>query len=245
MNTQHARQLILTGLLFVCATANDKPSQKTVAPAERTAFAFDIDRVLIGPSFKQWQLAWQYKLPLASALIDISLMSTALRYWWSEQPVDTFITLFEQNNRPQLAEFVKKIILSREKIPGTIAIVQELYQAGYPLYIATNQSAPVFTLNRHAHPNLFALFTGIQYAQYTEPIIKKPQENYYHQLRSRIGKDKKIIFIDDKEENIRGAQKCGLIGIHFTNAYTLRKALRQHEVLPSTRTAEKPMAIAL
>jgi len=55
---------------------------------------------------------------------------------------------------------------------------------------------------------------------------KKPNEKMYRRVLDKLKiKLQEIVFIDDKEKNIKGAEKVGFNTIHFTNIKTLKKKL--------------------
>jgi len=60
----------------------------------------------------------------------------------------------------------------------------------------------------------------------------KPDSSYYAQVLDALGVDpSEVIFIDDLSENVEGASKAGMRGVHFRNVDDLSESLRGHGVL--------------
>lgn len=66
-------------------------------------------------------------------------------------------------------------------------------------------------------PNLHALVNKAYFSQ--NMGLRKPNKECYEYVIADIGKDpSKMLFLDDRLDNIEGAQKCGLNTVHVTNA---------------------------
>jgi putative hydrolase of the HAD superfamily len=62
--------------------------------------------------------------------------------------------------------------------------------------------------------------------------LRKPDMAIYRRALDILGRPpERILFIDDRQENVSGAVSVGMIGIRFTGAESLRNALRQLSVL--------------
>ncbi|MEW1841620.1 HAD family phosphatase [Nonomuraea angiospora] len=56
--------------------------------------------------------------------------------------------------------------------------------------------------------------------------LVKPDREIYDEMARALGADpSEIVFIDDREENVEGAERAGMTGVHFTDASTLRGTL--------------------
>lgn len=57
---------------------------------------------------------------------------------------------------------------------------------------------------------------------------RKPDPEFFERILTAEGlAPEEAVFIDDLEENIRGAERVGIRSIHFTGAADLRVRLRQ------------------
>lgn len=56
----------------------------------------------------------------------------------------------------------------------------------------------------------------------------KPDPRIYQHVLKKVNVPAKhILFIDDKKENVEGAKACGIVGIHYKGADTLKRQLRE------------------
>lgn len=218
--------VLATSIAFTTALSLNAQNAPVCTP-KNTTIAFDIDHVLIGPNPAQWQIIWHNVYPLITGLFNLPLVYNLIQCWWHDAPTDDYIQTFKNAQRNDLALLVERLIEIRTPIEGTVAIARQLKNAGYTLHIATNQSRAIFAINQKAHPQLFTLFSTIKCAQYHPVVIKKPNSNYYQQLRKKIPANQQIIFIDDKLENIIGARKAGFTALLFVNAEVLQADLEK------------------
>jgi len=144
-----------------------------------------------------------------------------------------------------LVTLVNEIMQSKELMPETVALIQELAAAGYSLHIASNMDASDFEFFAQKYPELFSLFKVKKLLTYStnpeEKPIKKPNHAYFSQLLQELEKqgEKKdnLIFIDDLPKNVAAAQetekekKAGLSAIVFQNGNQLRQELQERKIL--------------
>jgi 2-haloacid dehalogenase len=117
----------------------------------------------------------------------------------------------------------------RGPIAGTIAILEELSTAGYPLYGLTNWSAEKFAETQPRYP-FFQLFEHIVVSGAVKLI--KPNPRIYQLLLERIGRPASAcLFIDDSVPNVEAAQRLGFDAVHFESPDQLRAKLAQRWVL--------------
>ena len=109
-------------------------------------------------------------------------------------------------------------------IPGTVAILHALHEAGVPLFALTNWSHETFPV-AEARFDFLGLFRGIVVSG-AEKIIK-PDPEIYHRLVMRFGLDaRQCVYIDDNPRNAEAATRLGMHGIHFTSPDALASELR-------------------
>lgn len=116
-----------------------------------------------------------------------------------------------------------------ESIDGTIEIMKELKQAGYPLYGLSNWSAETFPYARQKH-NFFDLLDDMVISGEVGHV--KPHPEIFQILLDRIGRPaEECLFIDDAWANIEQAQKLGFATVHFQSPEHLRSALHELGIL--------------
>lgn len=115
-------------------------------------------------------------------------------------------------------------------VPGTGAIVDELLDAGVPLYALTNFHDVLFERARHMVPQL-PRFTGIVVSG--EEHLAKPEPEIYRVLLERYGLDaSRTLFVDDSPANVEGARAVGMRAHLFVGAGRLRAELTERGLLP-------------
>lgn len=136
-------------------------------------------------------------------------------------------------------EEFKKVIITAPRIKGTVHIIHRLKEKGYGIISASNMTTSTYQsmVENHVLPKAF---TKDFYFVATNPLNKKadgtfyekPAPEYYQNLVAYInskfpGVYKNIIFTDDKEVNVLGAQ--GIKGIyksiHFINPEQFKQEL--------------------
>jgi 2-haloacid dehalogenase len=112
-----------------------------------------------------------------------------------------------------------------DAIAPTVAILEELREAGVRLYALSNWSAETFPVARPRYPFL-DWFDGIVISG--EEKVAKPDPLIFRHLLDRYGLDPATtVFIDDSEANVRAAAAEGMTSLRFVDAATLRHDLRQ------------------
>ncbi len=110
------------------------------------------------------------------------------------------------------------------EVPGSVDLVRALHGAGVPQWGLTNWSAELY-------PHAPARFDFLQL--FEEVIVSgvegvaKPDPAVYALLGRRAGHDlERLVFIDDRLDNVEAAAACGLDAIVFTDAVSLARDLR-------------------
>lgn len=135
---------------------------------------------------------------------------------------------------PQYADLIRAYDTRwEESVPGpiqpTVALLEKLKRAGYPLYGLSNWSAEKFHLVRPK----YTFFDWLDaYIISGDVKITKPDPRIYHLLLEKIGKPpEQCVFIDDSETNIVAARQLGFDAIHFLDAAQLEHALARRGLL--------------
>ncbi|GII57166.1 haloacid dehalogenase [Planotetraspora thailandica] len=105
----------------------------------------------------------------------------------------------------------------------TVAIIEELAAGGVPMALLSNAPAAVadridgLPFLARLRPRLYSARMG----------LVKPDETIYLRAAENMGADPAdVVFVDDRLENIEGAERAGMTGIHFRNASQLRDDLK-------------------
>lgn len=111
----------------------------------------------------------------------------------------------------------------RGEIPGTVAVLRELREAGMRLLALTNWSAETFPIARERF-DFLGWFEGIVVSG--EERLAKPDPAIYRVLLERYAVDAaQAVFVDDRPENVAAAEALGMTGIVFRSPDELRMSL--------------------
>ncbi len=109
-------------------------------------------------------------------------------------------------------------------VPGMLDLVEELTARDVPLFAITNFSGEFWPPFRDTQP-VFRHFRDIVVSG--DEKLVKPDRAIYDLALARFGMPAEaLIFIDDRAENVAGAEAAGMRGHHFRDAATLRAELR-------------------
>ncbi len=114
-------------------------------------------------------------------------------------------------------------------IHGTVALKRRLKGRGYPLYALSNFGRDTYADAVKAYPEL-ADFDGAVISGH-EGVIK-PEPEIYQILLSRYNLvPEKLLFIDDRADNVAQAQAMGIQAVQFHDAARLEEDLTARAVL--------------
>lgn len=123
---------------------------------------------------------------------------------------------------------------SLELIDQTVEIIKELKNKNYKIFLLSNIGKDTYDRLSGDYKETFELFDWIFVPSPENQYINKPQEIFYIEFKKYLAnlnlKDKKIIFIDDLEENLISAYKFGISGVLFTSPKELNDVLKGLEV---------------
>ena len=112
---------------------------------------------------------------------------------------------------------------------GTVKIMKQLKQAGYPIYGLSNWSAETFPYAREKY-DFFDLLDDMVISGEVGHI--KPDPEIFQILLEKIRRPaQECLFIDDSLSNINQAQKIGFMTIHFQSPEQLAISLHELKIL--------------
>ncbi len=117
------------------------------------------------------------------------------------------------------------------EVPGSADLVRALDARGVPMWGLTNWSHELWP---HA-PARFAVLALLRdvVVSGTEGVAK-PDPAIYAVLAARVDRPlERLLFVDDRPENVEAARDAGLDGVVFTDASALRAELVARRLLPA------------
>lgn len=110
-------------------------------------------------------------------------------------------------------------------LPGMAEIVHALHARGVPLYAITNFSHEFWPSFRAREAAIFDLFADVVVSG--EERLLKPDREIYARALKRFGLEpEEALFVDDRKDNVRGAEALGMRGHPFRGAGPLAAELR-------------------
>jgi 2-haloacid dehalogenase len=114
-------------------------------------------------------------------------------------------------------------------ITGTVDILHQLKQKGYPLYGLSNWSAETYPRARHNYP-FFGLFDDVLLSG--EVKLIKPDPAIFNLLLARIGYSaSECLLIDDSQPNVEAAKSLGFNIVQFKSPIQLKSELQRYRLL--------------
>lgn len=121
----------------------------------------------------------------------------------------------------------------RGEIAGSVRLLEELHDAGAPIYALTNFSAEKYRETRPRY-GFFSRFTGLVVSG--EEGLMKPDPAIYRLLLQRFGlRAEECLFIDDRPANVAAAQELGIAAVRFEEPDQLEAALKSYGFLQDSR----------
>ncbi|MFG1702106.1 HAD family hydrolase [Nonomuraea sp. M3C6] len=152
---------------------------------------------------------WEHRLEFDRAAL------TPFSYWSAvlERPV----------SQTEIARLVAMDVASwAYPNTGTVALLGELIEADRDVALLSN--APV-CIGEGVDELPWIAAIGRRFYSGRMGLVK-PDREIYDELARELGADpSEIVFIDDRPENVEGAERAGMTGVHFTDAAALRASL--------------------
>jgi 2-haloacid dehalogenase len=190
------------------------------------AVVFDVGNVLY-----DWNPRFLYeRLIEDDRALDAFLRDVATKEWHFQHDAGRPFAETSAELSAEYPEFADHIAVwgprFHEQIPnmlsGMAALVEELDAAGVPLYAITNFSGEFWPPFRDREAAIFDRFRDIVVSG--DEKLTKPDAAIYHLALERFGLQAgEAVFVDDREDNIAGAEAVGITGLLFTDSPTLRR----------------------
>lgn len=129
------------------------------------------------------------------------------------------------NIHPSRLENLMQVVRkSLTPLEGSFELVEKLHQAGYLLYIISDNTNELVAYLREQY-NFWDKFTGVVIS--SEIGVLKPSPIiYHHLLDTYLLNPKESIFLDDLEANVKGAKAVNMHSIQFVTAQRCIEDLR-------------------
>jgi 2-haloacid dehalogenase len=201
---------------------------------EKLAIVFDLGGVLI-----DWNPNYLF-LPMFDgdqASVDALLNQVCTPEWNAKQDAGRSLAEAVEERVakfPEYAAYIEAYYQRWEEmiggaISGTVEILSNLREKGFPLFALSNWSAETY-------PKAVRMFEFLNW--FDDVIISgreklvKPDPAIYRLLLQRINREaENCLFIDDTAHNIHAAQRLGFQTVHFTSPEQLLTVLQERGVV--------------
>lgn len=124
------------------------------------------------------------------------------------------------------AAYLTHFPASLSEVPGSADIVRELHAAGIPMVGLTNWSDELYYPHAAGVFDVLTLLDDVVVSG--EVKVAKPDPRAYEIAAERTGLPiERLLFVDDRQENLDAAVALGMDTILFTDAADLRVRLRE------------------
>jgi len=140
------------------------------------------------------------------------------------------VVFYEPRNFPR-GEFFAFMLAQSQLLPGgALPILEELSASNHYMLGALNNEARETNAHRFSRFGLRRYFKVAFSSCYMG--LRKPEPAMYRRAIDILGcPPQRILFIDDREENVAGAAEAGMKAVKFTGAEALRQELVRLEVM--------------
>jgi len=202
---------------------------------ENTIITFDLHEVIFTFDYKKvanilWK--WNHKWAIIGTLFHPGLVWQLLKMLWQDATDEEFLELLEQR-RPILTPLIFEITNAQKVIPGMDILLKKLAYKEYELHILSNIGPHRFEQLSKDFPEIISLFKKVKIVQpHGKHSLRKPDKQFFTDYLKEYKQDNQhVIFVDDKNENIKAAQALGIDGILFKSTKQLREQLDQRDIL--------------
>ena len=203
-----------------------------------TFLALDIHGVLLQRSPSKIGKAFTSMLKQPTLLVHMfnpNMWYEIIRQIITGVRVDAFYMLFCDTS-DLLGSILLEFANAYTVIPDTVELMTDLKQRGYQLIVASNIGQNIYPTTKKSFPELFndqLIQDGMTTLCINNKAIHKPGQAYYDLFLEYFNKDrdKQIIFVDDRLENVRTAAANGMVGIHYIDIAQLQADLHKLGIL--------------
>jgi HAD superfamily hydrolase (TIGR01509 family) len=204
---------------------------------KKKIFVFDLHDVLFKrnywDTFKRCCLI-KNKFRLFTALCNPLCFLDALALLGVTRVSEAYLVKLSQQH-PKIIPFVDTIIDITNAllpIPHMFELIDQLKERGHKIYIFSNIGKKTFEKLNEPYANLFASFDGIHYVEEHTGWLAKPNHDAYMLFLNKFNIDPSaMVFIDDKNKNIKAAHALGITAFIYQSSYELIQVLKRYNLI--------------
>jgi HAD superfamily hydrolase (TIGR01509 family) len=118
------------------------------------------------------------------------------------------------------------VINSQKPIIGTVEIIKNLKRKGYKVHVLSNIGENSMKMMQEMFPDIFKHFDALMASNALDNYIKKPDSRAYEKYINIFNLNREdVIFIDDRQKNIKAALNVNIPSLLYKNSFQLNKTL--------------------
>jgi epoxide hydrolase-like predicted phosphatase len=179
---------------------------------------------------KTFEISKEEALKLLKQFQEVQKNGVNSELFWTELAQKRGIELKNGWEKP----FTESVLDSMHEVPGTIAVINELRSEGVQVGMLSN-----ITERAARYVRMKGYYEGYDplLLTYEMGVEKADPKAYEILIETTKLKPSEIFFIDDRLENVKAAQKLGIVAYHFDNAIALKRELIRLGLLKEKRLA--------
>lgn len=207
-------------------------AQRAPITPKNTIFAFDFhDVITTSKDWPKWQTRCRilFGSPYRNTIFKYApfllytLLSVRKELNVAEQAFQKIIATYPELE--SCKDTFLEIANAQRANKKTQAIMKQLHDLGFNLYLFSNIGEATFADLQKRHPELLDHLDGYCYAKGPDYIAKPDPRMYQRFMQECNPASKQVIFVDDLIKNIRAGCDAGMIGILFKDAKQLYRDL--------------------
>lgn len=204
---------------------------------EKKVFVFDLHDVLFKRNY--WQTLKlicliKNKFRLLCILLKPSCLYDALRLLTVTRVGEAYLIKLSQRHHT-FAAYVEPIIditNAIKPINHMFKLITKLKHNNHKVYIFSNIGKKTFEKLMNSHRELFSYFDGIHYVEEHNDWLAKPSHDAYKMFLKKFNIDPAtMVFVDDKDKNIKAAHALGITAFIYRSQCTLITALKKSKII--------------
>lgn len=208
-----------------------------LAKNEKKIFVFDLHDVLFKRNY--WETfklcyAIKNKYGLLRVLCNPFCVYDAFKLLGITRVSEAYLVKLAKKHTP-LTPYVETIIditNAIKPIPRMFEFINQLKDNGHRLYIFSNIGKKTFEKLNNSYNYLFVRFDGIHYVEEHNDWLAKPHHNAYKLFLKKFNINPELmIFVDDKNKNIKAAHALGITAFIYRSSCELLRALKEYKLI--------------
>lgn len=184
---------------------------------KKTTVIFDLGNVLVAYDWKSYLKTFSFAEDIFQVIADAMFLNSDWEEGDRGADEEQWLSLFIENApsyEKEIREVYKHLEGCAYLFPYTLNLIRFFREKGFQIYFLSNYSEYLYKKTKETLSFLETFDGGV--FSFEEKCIK-PDKIIYERLLNKYNiTPEEAIFFDDREENVKAAEKLGIQGIVFT-----------------------------